>query len=162
MAETAYIPPDEVIATPKQRAVVNELLSGKVGTSMATAMKNAGYAHGIVRNPQKVVQSKGFNQLLEKYLPDNKLLKKHKEFINAKKTVRTFTKGDLTTEVEETDANAVKALDMAYKLKGKYMQGDTQNNVLVVQLSDSSAGRYGDALPGPTPSQPLPSHDSRA
>ena len=131
----------EIRATDKQMAVI-EHLHENAGAPMAAALRAAGYSELSVRNPQRITRAKGFKELLEIYLPEKKLLKKHKDFLNAKKIIRTYTKGDLTSEIEETDANAVKALDMAYKLRGSYINNDVTNNVLVVQLSDASSSRY--------------------
>jgi hypothetical protein len=143
----------EVKATPKQKLVVEHLMANP-GAQMSDAIRSAGYSEVSARNPQEITRAKGFKELLDIYLPEKKLLRKHKDFINAKKVIRTYTKGDLTSEIEETDANAVKALDMAYKLRGAYINNDVTNNVLVVQLSDASSSRYAltpsahvDALP---------------
>lgn len=114
------------------------------GTSASQAMRNVGYSAATATVPSKMTRSKGFLELMEKYLPEKHLLKKHKEFLNTPRRIRSYKKGDLVEETEETDPSAVKALDMAYKLKGKYA-ATTNNNVLVVNISGQTASRYGDA-----------------
>lgn len=106
------------MATDKQEKVA-EILANS-GKSTSKAMLEAGYSKAMAKNPQVLKKSKGWAKLMEKYLPDKHLADKHKEFLNAPRIVRTYRKGDLEIETVETDSNAVKALDMAYKLKGKY------------------------------------------
>lgn len=77
------------------------------------------------------------NGLLEKYLPEKHLLEKHRQFLDAPKITRYFKKGEIETEVEEFDGTAVKALDMAYKLKGSYAPEKNMNvNVNVEMIPD--------------------------
>lgn len=125
--------------TIKQQRAVENLVETK--GNVAAAMRMAGYAPSVVNNPGVLTKSKSFQDLLEKRLPERHLLKKHREFLDSKKIIRTYVKGDLKETTEETDANAVKALDMAYKLKGKY-QEKAGNNVLVINVSSQSSDRY--------------------
>lgn len=96
------------------------VLEGNGKTSVSKAMREAGYPKATAKNPQQLTRSKKWEKLMEKFLPDNHLATKHREFLDAPRIVRTFKKGDLETEIEETDSNAVRALDMAYKIKGNY------------------------------------------
>ena len=58
---------------------------------------------------------------MQEHIPDSLLAEKHKELLTVPKKVRTYIKGDLTSEYEELDSQAIaKGLDMGYKLKGKY------------------------------------------
>ncbi len=79
---------------------------------------------------------------MNKFLPDNHLMKRHKEFLDAPRQIRTYKKGDLVSETEETDPSAVKALDMAYKLKGRYNSESDGNKTLIINVSGESASRY--------------------
>jgi hypothetical protein len=123
------------------------------GSPASVAMINAGYSPATAEVPGKLTKSKSFIELMEKYLPENHLLKKHRDFLNTPRRIRSYKKGDLVEETEETDPSAVKALDMAYKLKGKYV-ATTNNNVLVVNISGHTAERYGkvDSVPEVIPS----------
>jgi hypothetical protein len=47
----------------------------------------------------------------------------------------------LTEETEETDSNAVKALDMAYKLKGRY-QDINVDKAIIINMTPSIADKY--------------------
>ena len=108
---------------------------------VSRAMIEAGYPETTARNPQQLTRSKAWPQLLEKYLPEKHLGKKHRQFLDAPRRIRTYKKGDLVEETEETDPSAVKALDMAYKLKGKYAPTGG-NNVLVINVSGQTSERY--------------------
>jgi hypothetical protein len=107
-------------------------------------MIEAGYTPATAKNPKNLTTSKGYQALLKKHLPDTHLIKRHREFLDAPRLVRTFKKGELETEIKETDPSAVKALDMAYKLKGMYANdaANQTTNVLVVNLSAPAAARY--------------------
>lgn len=120
----------------------------KEGGPVSTAMVKAGYSPESARNPHVLTKSKSYQQLMKKYLPDTHLLKKHREFLDAPRIKRTYVKGVVVDETIETDPSSVKALDMAYKLTGKYApEGGNTTNVLIVQLSDTAAARYKTAEP---------------
>ena len=108
------------MATLKQKKVVEKIIENQ-GMAVSVAMEQVGYKKVTAHNPKNLTDSKGWNELMEQYLPDKLLASKHKELLTVPKKVRTFIKGDLTSEYEELDSNAVKSgLDMAYKLKGSY------------------------------------------
>lgn len=110
--------------------------------SVSAAMRAAGYSEMTAKNPSKLTESKAYKDLIEEFLPDHMLLERHSEIVNAPRIHRTFIKGQIVEETEETDPSQVRALDMAYKLKGKYASDGNTTNVLIVQLSDTSASRY--------------------
>lgn len=109
---------------------------------MKSAMLSVGYSASMAKNPERLTKTKTFQDLMEKYLPEKNLMKKHKEFLNSKRIIKTYQRGDLKEVTEETDPNAVKALDMAYKLKGKYAD-KVGNSVLIINVSSQAASRYG-------------------
>lgn len=130
--------------TTKQKIVAREV--GK-GMPVSKAMKIAGYSPSTCRNTTKVTKTEGFQKLLNKYLPESKLLDHHDKLLNQKQlnyfsfskdmpdeeiiahlnsngidvvNIRYTDKGKLAFYSID-DANAKKsALDMAYKLKGSY------------------------------------------
>lgn len=111
------------------------------GGNASKAMREAGYSEAMVKNPQKVTRSDTFISLMDKFLPERHLLAKHRGFLDSKRITKTYIRGDLKETTEETDPNAVKALDMAYKLKGKY-QEKAGNNVLIINVSSQTRDRY--------------------
>ena len=107
------------MATEKQKKAISKLVE-KHGSVSAT-MREVGYSPQTAKNPKNLTGSKAWEELMDKYLPDKLLAKKHKELLTVPKKIRRFIKGDLESEYEELDSNAVRAgLDMAYKLKGSY------------------------------------------
>lgn len=104
-----------------------------------------------LHSPQQVIESKGFRQLMEEAMPEGELLSKHKELLNATRldhmvfplekpdltdahivellkdvncTVRKIVHGETSRHVYfwAMDNKARKdALEMAYKIKGKFV-----------------------------------------
>jgi hypothetical protein len=80
---------------------------------MAEALRQAGYSPVTAEHPDKLTKSKAWPELLEKYLPDDKLLRTHDEALQATKW------NDFTGEREPDHTTRLKAVDMGYKVKGK-------------------------------------------
>lgn len=127
------------MSTLKQERAIR--IMAENGGNASKAMIQAGYSPVTASTPGKLTTSKGFIELLDRFLPEKHLLSKHRTFLDSKRVTKTYQRGDLKEVVEETDPNAVKALDMAYKLKGKY-QEKAGNNVLIINVSGQSAARY--------------------
>lgn len=90
-------------------------------TSKSDAMIQAGYSPATAKHPTAKV--KIWPKLLEKYLPDDKLLAKHSEALEATKW------NDFTGEREEDHATRLKAVDMGYKVKSKYVENNPSINI---------------------------------
>lgn len=112
--------------------------------NLPAALEEAGYTAESAK--KSVTRTKTWKDLMEEYLPDDLLAKRHKELLNKrnyelvpryeqdpnnkKKTIKTFEKIDLGP-----DTTAVaKGLDLAYKVKGTFKEtqeppkkGDTYN-----------------------------------
>jgi len=94
------------MATQKQKRAMKEMVEN--GRNKGEAMIRAGYSPNTAKAPTKLTESKGWKELLEEYLPDEELAKRHRQLL-----WKEDDKG--------LDTQAVKAgLDMAYKLKGSY------------------------------------------
>lgn len=117
------------MATEKQEKAAKLLVEN--GRSVSRAMRAAGYSKKTATAPAKLTKSKAWPLLLEKYLPDSHLGEKHREFLDSGRVTRVFKKGDLEVETTETDPSAVKALDLAYKLKGRYKDTTPPGNTYV-------------------------------
>lgn len=106
-----------LMTTVKQKLVAQKVSKGM---SIKGAMLEAGYSPACART-SKVTKMKGFKELMEKYIPDSLLMEKHQELLMVPRIKRVYLKGDLQSEIEEVDSQAIgKGLDMAYKLKGSY------------------------------------------
>lgn len=109
---------------------------------MRQVMKKAGYSQATADHPKDLTESKGWQELMEEYLPDKHLAEMHKQFLDSPRIITRYVKGEIVDEYEETSPQAVKALDMAYKLKKRY--SDTNiNGVMIVNLSPAAASKYG-------------------
>jgi hypothetical protein len=118
------------------------------GRSMRQAILEAGYSEAVANAPSKLTSTQTWQDLLEKYLPDERLTEKHEELMEAsavddffvdpkledkeiyaiakKAHVKVFmiqrgAIGGTKVYVSKADtATQRQALDMAYKLKGVY------------------------------------------
>ena len=137
------------MATTKQQRAAQELVGN--GGNVTKAMIAAGYSPATANTPGTLTQSKAWPELLEKFVPDSLLVKKHKEQLEASKHTRLYfdidDDDDLIEDVckrlgvellyikinkDKTGKTAnVKApdfffrdlaLDKGYKVKGRYAQ----------------------------------------
>jgi len=91
------------MATNKQKAALAKILENP-SKPVSVIMEEVGYEPNTAKTPNKnLLQTQGFIQLLEEHgLDDDSLARRHKELLH-------------------TDDNiAIKALDMAYKVKSHY------------------------------------------
>lgn len=93
--------------TTKQKLAASKLQ--ETAGNVSKAMKLAGYSDASAKDPQRLTRSKGWQELMEKYLPDKRLLKVHKGLLENK-------------DWRARDAG----LDKAYKVKGKYVDTKVQ------------------------------------
>lgn len=105
--------------TIKQKTAFKEVVNG---STIKTAMRKAGYSEETSKRTNKVTRTKGWEELLEKHIPDKLLAERHKELLNKREVYKIGHGEDTEYEMsDQPDTNAVKAaIDMAYKLKGKY------------------------------------------
>ena len=96
--------------TIKQKRLAQKILENP-RLSVSEAMRQVGYSPNTAKVPSDATQSKGFKELIEDYLPDDKLLQKHEEALEATKW------NDFTGEREEDHTTRLKAVELGYKLK---------------------------------------------
>lgn len=86
------------------------------GSKISRAMKKVGYADSTATTTGKLTSSKGWQELVEKYLPDSDLIKIHKQGLKATKVITSHTEPD-----REYPDYAIrhKYLETAYKLKNR-------------------------------------------
>jgi len=110
------------MATIKQKKAVENIVEN--GGNVSKGMIDANYSPNTAHTPQKLTESKAWDDLMEEYLPDKDLAQVHQELLNKREKSIIEHKGDNGSEIyevldqPETQA-ASKALDMAYKLKGR-------------------------------------------
>lgn len=135
------------MATQKQKALAKKILENPTSVDITSAeMQEVGYSPNT--RPSEIVNSKGWQMLLEKHLPDDKLLTKHEEALEATKVVSARIIGkdaDSRTDdfIDVPDyPTRLKAVELGYKVKGKYIETPPSvNNILV--LPAELIGKYG-------------------
>ncbi len=119
------------MATVKQKLAVKKITENHGNVSRG--MLEAGYSKNTAKKPSNLTNSKGWEELMEKHLPDSLLAKVHKEGLKATKhqgvggMAMGFEKGKMKdfghTEIEVADyAVRHKYLESAYKIKGKLVE----------------------------------------
>lgn len=135
------------MATVKQQIAVREVLKG---ASVAKAMRKANYGPSMDSHTQKLTKSKGWQELMEKYVGDKKLAELHKKLLNKKEIVITaIGKGYSQWEYTgQPHSDATKALDLAYKVRSKMpSEGSSDTKVLIINMLPDANGRYATRLP---------------
>lgn len=82
------------------------------GGNVSRAMRDANLSDAYASNPQKMKASKGWQELLDEYIPEDLLQQKLKEGLGATKTLGETPEVDFQTRH--------KYLDTAFKLRGSY------------------------------------------
>lgn len=107
----------------KHRQVLEKMVEN--GGNVSRAMRDVGYSPATAENPKKVTESKGFQQLLEQYLPNDFILEALQSDIKAKPKRRV---------AELTLASKIKGL-----IKNEQKEGD---KTLILITTPESAQRY--------------------
>jgi hypothetical protein len=137
--------------TEKQNRAIKIYVENHGRLSVSESMRRAGYSAATAKNPKQLTESMDWQQAMDRFLPDDVLLKKHKQLMNARKIERAEFPGYIPQETireiltdagckprnfeqnpmtgiisvwywaPDTRAQAM-ALDLAYKLKGKMTQ----------------------------------------
>lgn len=96
---------------------------------MGQILKEVGYSESVCKHPDRVTNTKGWEELMNQYLlQDEELLRIHNKLLNAQKVVRISLTGEFITQSDYSTIS--KALDLAYKIKGKYVHNDISENLL--------------------------------
>src|SRR3990167_6024130 len=136
------------MATTRAKLAVKNL--GKSRTE-EQALLSANYSPSYARSGQ-IKGTAGWNELMEKNLPDNLLARKHREGLNAvvkkPQLVDRDDKGRPVYEYipEEDYSTRHKYLDTAYKLKRRYPKEETgvpNNNLVVIVMPSEIMKKHG-------------------
>ncbi len=127
--------------TLKQKKATENMVEN--GGNVSQAMLDAGYSPNTAHTPQKLTESKGFEELRDQYLPDDDVFLAHKESLEAMKqlSVRGGRDANAGSDdfIEVPDyPTRLKAAELAYKVKGKLkdginVQGDLNMSVTIVR-----------------------------
>lgn len=134
------------MVTVRQRVAFKEVVNG---STLTNAMKIAKYSPSAVKRTNKLTRTKGWEELMQTFIPDEELAIKHNQQLNSSKLTKLYFDIDDDDEmieevcrklgvellyVKENKAKDGKtanvkapdfffrdlALDKAYKVKGKY------------------------------------------
>jgi len=123
------------MATLRQKKAL-EKLAENGGRSVSRAMVEAGYSPMTAKRPDKLTKSKGFQELAREYLPDNLLLEKHVEGLEATKIIISHTEPD--KEVPDFLIRH-KYLETGYKIRQKLVDSDVKDEKIIVNLIQFNA-----------------------
>jgi len=95
------------------------------GFNVGKAMIEEGYSPNSAKNPKQVTESKSWEMLMDKYIPESLILKTHKEAFEANKVISARTMGNAN---ENTDdfidvpdwQTRTKAVEIGYKVRGRF------------------------------------------
>ena len=124
----------------RQKKLVEKIVDNR-GEPLGKLMKETGYSDAYATNPKQLTNTKSWQELMEEYLPDELLTRKHNELLN-KKEVLVVRNGHDTDYIltEQPETNAVKAgVEMGYKLKGKFAPDKIEHTITAVRIIN-----YGD------------------
>lgn len=99
--------------------------------NISKSMIQAGYDPTTAQNPSNLTNSKGWNQLLEEYLPDHTLVQVHKEGLKATRIHTSHTEPD---KVIPDYAVRHKYLETGYKVKNKIVEEPTTSIKMILRL----------------------------
>lgn len=102
--------------TNKQKKVAEKLVGSGGSLTISEAMRQAGYSENTIDTPTKLTESKGWQELMDTYLPDNDILEVHKAGLKATKIFSSHTEPDKEVPDHTT---RLKAVELAYKIKKK-------------------------------------------
>lgn len=110
--------PRAVFIEPAHRAIVEHMTT--TGSGITAAMIAQSYSPASA-NIQSVTKTRSWAQLMEEYLPEDKLAQRHMELLD-KRDIRLVGRGKRTQVIDEgPNVPAVKAaLEMGYKLRGSF------------------------------------------
>lgn len=115
------------MVTIKQEQAFKEITENH--RSVSSAMRMVGYDDDTASKPSNLTKSKGWKELMDKYLPDSLLVEKHNALLN-----KVNKEGEMDIQA------VVKGLDMGYRLKGSYLdkeeKGDTNIQINIIQWKD--------------------------
>ena len=129
--------------TIKQKKAIEKVVEN--GGNVSRAMIDVGYSPATAKTPQKLTESKAWIQLMEEYIPDDKLLVKHEEALEATKQIgaqilidkdgKTISKENEGMIEVPDHVVRLKAVELGYRVKGKLRpeEGATlEANILVI------------------------------
>lgn len=119
------------MATIKHKIAFKKVLKG---TSISKAMSEVGYADSTSKSTGKLTRTKGWQELVDKYISEEKLMKVHAEGLNAYKIKQGAVLGGeiglQSAEIQEPDfATRHKYLETGYKVRGRMKEPEKPGDI---------------------------------
>jgi hypothetical protein len=110
------------MATARQKKAIKKLVENG-GKSVSKAMREAGYSAKTAKNPEKLTESKAFKELLADQIPNELIVQKLKEGLDANRVISAISgkqASGATTDFIEVPDQAVrhKYVETSMKAKG--------------------------------------------
>lgn len=105
------------MATIKQKMAVQKILENP-GIGVSKAMVDVGYSENTAKNPSDLTDSKGYQELLNEYLPDDLIL------------------SSLKADIEAKPRRRVAELTLATKIKGMVVEKQEHSGGLKVLVTN--------------------------
>lgn len=133
------------MATEKQKKAIAKVLEN--GGNVSKAMKESDYSDAMAKNPQKLTQSKAFQQYMQKAgVTDERLVSVIKEGLEANKViVMGKDSSESFVDIQPDHPTRHKFLETALKIKG--IGRDSEGNNIqtnFVQIINQKAEKYSD------------------
>ena len=137
----------------KQKLIASKIFeNGRI--SVSKAMKEVGYSDAYSTHPDKLTKTKSWIELMEKYLPDEKIVRKIDEGLEANRVISAVNTGKeasgATSDFIEVPDFAIrhKYVETSLKIKGKLDNKGEDSPSLIFNF-------YGNRLrsSNPTPTQ---------
>lgn len=110
-------------ATSKQLRAIDNLVEN--GGNVSKAMRDAGYSAQTAKTPQKLTQSKAFQEVMAAAITDEKLIKVIKDGLDAN---RTISMDESSVSIPDYPTRH-KYLETVLKVKGAFKDGDNGNTI---------------------------------
>jgi len=129
------------MSTLRQKIVASKIFANRGSKdTVKKIMKDAGYSDAYAKNPQQLTTTRSWRQLMDKYLPDEKIVKKIDEGLEANRVISAVNtakqaSGGTTDFIEVPDfAIRHKYVETSLKIKGKLDTEKEETPSLVFNL----------------------------
>lgn len=135
--------------TIKQKKAMKNALDN--GGNITAAMRAAGYTEATINNPRNLTKSKAWLGLLDKYLPDELLVKTNLEGLEATRTISATVvvkSDDPTIKTKEANGRSMDFIDVPdYATRHKFLETALKVKGKIVNKTDITTD--GEMLPTP-------------
>lgn len=139
------------MATLKQKKAIKNIVENH--GNISRGMLEAGYDPTTAKNPKNLTTSKAWIQLMEDYISDDKLLKKHNEALEATKPIGAQILIDKNGQVISKEnegmievpdqVTRLKAVELGYRVKGKLRPEEgASTDIKILVMPSELAGKY--------------------